>query len=91
VRAVSFSILNQEYIGGHPPAGRARVEGKEMTVEYLSTLVKTAEEMLAMASSLPESASREDALQMVRAYVSSIALLMNAVELGLKARVSRKD
>ena len=62
-----------------------------MSVEYLKVLMATAEEMLAMASSLPESASREDALQMVRAYVSSIALLMNAVELGLKARVSRKD
>ena len=62
-----------------------------MTVEYLAVLMKTAEDMLAAASILPESASRDDALQMVRAYVSSIALLMNAVELGLKARVSRKD
>ena len=62
-----------------------------MTVEYLAVLMKTAEDMLAAASTLPESASRDDALQMVRAYVSNIALLMNAVELGMKARVSRKD
>jgi len=64
-----------------------------MTVEYLAVLMKTAEDMLAAASILPESASRDDALQMVRAYVSNIALLMNAVELGLKARApsSRKD
>ena len=57
-----------------------------MTVEYLKVLLATAEEMLAMASSLPESASRDDALQMVRVYVSNIALVMNAVELGLKAK-----
>jgi hypothetical protein len=62
-----------------------------MTVEYLKVLLATAEEMLTIASTLPEGASREDALQMVRAYVSNIALLMNAVELGLKDRLSRKD
>jgi hypothetical protein len=55
-----------------------------MTVEYLQVLLATAEEMLATASTLPEGASRDDALQMVRAYVSNIALLMNAVELSLK-------
>ena len=46
-----------------------------------------------MASTLPESAGRDDALQMVRAYLSNITLLMNAVELGLEARApsSRKD
>ena len=38
-------------------------------------------------STLPEAASRDNALQMVRAYVSNIALLMNAIELGL----TRKD
>jgi len=63
-----------------------------MSVEYLQALLTTAEDMLATASSLPEkSASRDDPLRMVRAYVSNIALLMNAVELGLKARVSGKD
>ena len=62
-----------------------------MTIEYLKELLATAEEMLAMASTLPETASRDDALQLVRAYVSNIALLMNAVELGLKARGSPKN
>ena len=62
-----------------------------MDVEYLQVLMATAEEMLVTASTLPESASRNDALQMVRAYLSNIALLMNAVEGGLKARVSRED
>ena len=57
-----------------------------MDVEYLRVLMATAEEMLTMASNLPEGADRDNALQMVRAYVSNIALLMNAVELGLKAR-----
>jgi hypothetical protein len=63
-----------------------------MDVEYLRVLMATAEEMLTVASNLPESADRDNALQMVRAYVSNIALLMNAVELGVKARVpsSRK-
>jgi hypothetical protein len=42
--------------------------------------------MLATASTLPESAGRDDALQMVRAYVSNITLFMNAIELGLKAK-----
>jgi hypothetical protein len=41
-----------------------------MTVEYLKMLLATAEEMLATASALPESASRDEALQMVRAYTS---------------------
>ena len=49
-----------------------------MDVEYLQMLMATAEEMLVTASTLPESASRNDALQMVRAYLSNIALLMNA-------------
>jgi hypothetical protein len=49
-------------------------------------LLATAEKMLTAASTLPESASRDEALQMVRAYVSNVALLMNAVELGLKAK-----
>jgi len=64
-----------------------------MSVEYLKVLLATTEEMLAMASTLPESAGRDDALQMVRAYLSNITLLMNAVELGLEARApsSRKD
>ena len=63
-----------------------------MDVEYLRVLMATAEEMLTMASNLPESADRDNGLQMVQAYVSNIALLMNAVELGLKARTpsSRK-
>ena len=56
-----------------------------MSVEYLQGLLATAEEMLATASMLPESAGRDDALQMVRACISNIALLMNAIELGLKA------
>jgi len=51
-----------------------------MTVEYLKVLLATAEEVLAMASTLPESAGRDDALQMVRAYVSNVALFMNAIE-----------
>ena len=42
-----------------------------MTVEYLKVLLATAEEMLAMASTLPESAGRDDALQMVRALGES--------------------
>jgi hypothetical protein len=62
-----------------------------MTIEYLKVLLAAAGEMLSTLSTLPESASREDALQMVRAYLSNIALLMNAVELGLKAGVSRTD
>jgi hypothetical protein len=53
---------------------------------YLKVLLAAAEEMLISASNLPESSSRTDALQMVRAYVSNIALLMNAIELGLKAK-----
>jgi hypothetical protein len=57
-----------------------------MTVGYLQVLLTTAEQMLATASALPESAGRDDALQMVRAYVSNIALLMSAIELGLKAK-----
>jgi hypothetical protein len=57
-----------------------------MTVEYLQVLLATAEQMLATASALPESTGRDDALQMVQAYVSNIALLMNAIELGLKAK-----
>jgi len=40
----------------------------EMTVEYLQVLLATAEEMLATACTLPEGVSRDDALQMVRAY-----------------------
>jgi hypothetical protein len=75
----------------HSPAGGAGAEGKEMPIEYLKMLLATAEEMLSTVSTLPESASRDDALQMVRAYLSNIALLMNAVDLGLKAQVSRKD
>ena len=51
-----------------------------MTVEYLKVLLATAEEVLAMASTLPENAGRDDALQMVRAYVSNVALFMNAIE-----------
>jgi hypothetical protein len=57
-----------------------------MDVEYLKVLLATAEKMLTAASTLPESASRDEALQMVRAYVSNVALLMNAVERGLKAK-----
>jgi hypothetical protein len=57
-----------------------------MTVEYLQMLLATAEQMLATASALPESAGRDDALQMVRAYLSNIALLMNATELSLRAK-----
>jgi hypothetical protein len=57
-----------------------------MTVGYLQVLLTIAEQMLATASELPESAGRDDALRMVRAYVSNIALLMNAIELGLKAK-----
>jgi hypothetical protein len=57
-----------------------------MTVGYLQVLLTTAEQMLATASALPESAGRDDALQMIRAYVSNIALLMDAIELGLKAK-----
>jgi hypothetical protein len=62
-----------------------------MTIEYLKVLLAAAGEMLSTLSTLPESDSREDALQMVRAYLSNIALLMDAVELGLKASVSRTD
>jgi hypothetical protein len=62
-----------------------------MPVEYLKMLLTAAEEMLSTVSTLPEIASRDDALQMVRTYLSNIALLMNAVELALKAQVSRKD
>ena len=62
-----------------------------MSIEYLQALLATAEDMLATASSLPDGARRDDGLQMVRAYLSNIALLMTAVELGLKAGVSRKD
>ena len=57
-----------------------------MIVEYLKVLLATAEEMLTIASTFPEGATRDDALQMIRAHVSNIALLMNAVELGLKAK-----
>ena len=57
-----------------------------MDVEYLKVLMATAEEMLTMASNLPQSPGRNDALQMVKAYVSNIALLMNAIELGLKPK-----
>jgi len=46
----------------------------------------TAEQLLATASALPESAGRDDALQIVRAYLSNIALLMNATELSLRAK-----
>jgi hypothetical protein len=46
----------------------------------------TAEVMLTTAGALPEGATRDDALQMVRAYISNIALLMNAIEVGLKAK-----
>jgi len=60
-----------------------------LTVEYLKVLLATAEEMFTTASTLPERASREEALQLVRTYVSSIALLINAIELGPKARPKR--
>jgi hypothetical protein len=77
-------------VHSRPEAIRRLVElglkAGEMTDEYLQVLLATAEEMLATASALPESAGRDDAVQMVRAYVSNIALLMNAVELGLKAK-----
>jgi len=63
-----------------------RDRAEEVTVEYLQVLLATAEEMLATASTLPESADRDDALQMVRAHVSNIALFMTAIELGLKAK-----
>jgi hypothetical protein len=51
-----------------------------MEVEYLKVLLAAAEEMLISASNLPKSSSRTGALQMVQAYVSNIALLMNAIE-----------
>ena len=57
-----------------------------MSVEYLKVLLATADEMLATANTLPDSASRDSALQMARAYISNIALLMNGIELGLKAK-----
>jgi len=57
-----------------------------MTIEYLKKLLATAEVMLTTAGALPEGATRDDALQMVRAYISNIALLMNAIEVGLKAK-----
>ena len=57
-----------------------------MTVEYLKVLLATADEMLATASTLPKSAARNDALQIVRDYLLNIALLMNATELSLRAK-----
>ena len=58
-----------------------------MSVEYLKLLLSAAEEMLTTVSTLPESTGRQEALQMVGAYVSSIALLMNAIEFDLQAKV----
>jgi len=60
-----------------------------MSVEYLKVLLATAEEMLATANTFPESAGRDDALEMVRAYISNIALLMNAIEPDLKTKPQR--
>ena len=57
-------------------------------VEYLKTLLATAEQMLATAGTLPDDAGRDQALQMVRDYVFDIERLMNAVELALKTGVS---
>jgi hypothetical protein len=57
-----------------------------MSIEYLMELLATAEEMIATASTLPKSANRDEAIQTIRAYISNIALLMNALELGLKAK-----
>jgi hypothetical protein len=57
-----------------------------MNIEYLRELLATAEVMLTTAGALPEGGTRDDALQMVRAYISNIALLMNAIELSLKAK-----
>jgi hypothetical protein len=58
-----------------------------MDVEYLQVLMATAEEMIATITILPESVGRDNALQMVRGYVSNIALLMDAIELGLEAKL----
>ena len=57
-----------------------------MDIEYLRALMATAEEMIATITILPESAGRDNALQMIRGYVSNIALLMDAIELGLEAK-----
>ena len=60
-----------------------------MTVEYLQALLATAEDMLATTTTLPTGANRDEAIQMIREYVSSIALLMNAIEIRLNAKVTR--
>ena len=59
-----------------------------MSVEYLKALLATAEEMLTMASTLPEGASRDEALQMIQDYLLDIGRLMNAIEIALKAGTS---
>jgi hypothetical protein len=58
----------------------------QMSVEYLKALLAMAEEMLATTSRLPSGPDRNEAVQMLRRYISDIALLMNAIEIGLKAR-----
>ena len=57
-----------------------------MTVEYLKTFMAMAEDMLAIASTLPPGPTRTDALQMIRECVANIALLMSAIEIGQKGK-----
>jgi hypothetical protein len=61
-----------------------------MTVDYLQMLLATAQDMLATTTTLPRGASRDDAIQMIREYVSNIALLMNAIEITLNAKAPRR-
>jgi hypothetical protein len=58
-----------------------------MSVEYLKALLAMAEEMLATASRLPSGPDRNEAVQILRRYISDFAVLMNAIEIGLKAKV----
>ena len=57
-----------------------------MTVEYVKTLLAMAEDMLAIATTLPSGPTRTDAVQTIRDYVANIALLINAIEIGLKEK-----
>ena len=60
-----------------------------MTVEYLQMFLATAEDMLATTTTLPRGASRDDAIHMIREYVSNIELLMDAIEIGLNEKAPR--
>jgi hypothetical protein len=52
----------------HPPAGRGRAGGEEMTDADLRDLQELAEKLLAKARELPAGSEREEALREIASY-----------------------